>query len=373
MSDAEEEPLDLGDDYDLEEEDTKTEEQKAAKFHIGLGLLVKNKAPKLDLRRKKIGDAEVEELSERLASNTALREIILDENSITDESAAQLVLAVAKKRSGLTTLKLGNNAAIGKVSSDGSALAKALVDSTNLTDIDLSYCSISGAQAGALVKAITTTTVTALNLSNNMIGAQGAKSVGEALRENHTIARLDLSFSGMGDGGCKEIVNALKDKSQLTHLDLSYNGISKDGVEQMLDDIRENASLRVLNFEDTDIPEEDLESVKKKLSVNGFIKPERPVISNLEFNQFMLNFTLEPKVMRMVSYTVETKASGHEWRPVFNLNSNGGINLLGARQLSARLFGVSSERTYIARILASYASGTAASDVVVIRTPSASS
>ena len=86
-----------------------------------------------------------------------------------------------------------------------------------------------------------------LHIANN-IGDEGAKALGEALKENKTLTYLDISgTSSFRDG--------------LTYLDAADNlwmviignGIGDEGAKALSDSLKENKTLKVLDIRGTSL------------------------------------------------------------------------------------------------------------------------
>ena len=52
------------------------------------------------------------------------------------------------------------------------------------------------------------TSLTSINLSTNNIGAEGAKTIGEALKVNTSLTRIGLNTNNIGTEGAKAIGEA---------------------------------------------------------------------------------------------------------------------------------------------------------------------
>ena len=66
------------------------------------------------------------------------------------------------------------------------------------------------------------TSLTKISLRGNNIGDEGAKAIGEALKENTSLTEIFL-WNNIGDEGGKAIGEALKVNTSLTMIDLNYN------------------------------------------------------------------------------------------------------------------------------------------------------
>ncbi|CAF1667628.1 unnamed protein product, partial [Adineta ricciae] len=84
-------------------------------------------------------------------------------------------------------------------------------------------------------------TLTALYLSGNRIGDEGAQHIANALRTNTTLTTLDLSGNEIGDEGAQHIADALRTNTTLTTLHLSWNAIGAEGAQHIADALPTNA------------------------------------------------------------------------------------------------------------------------------------
>eukprot|EP01012_Entosiphon_sulcatum_P025573 TRINITY_DN30914_c0_g1_i1.p1 TRINITY_DN30914_c0_g1~~TRINITY_DN30914_c0_g1_i1.p1 ORF type:complete len:735 (+),score=211.41 TRINITY_DN30914_c0_g1_i1:67-2271(+) len=93
-----------------------------------------------------------------------------------------------------------------------------------------------------------------LALNKNDIGAEGGKHLGEALQQNTTLQRLELSDNTVGNVGISVICQALrKEKSGLTYLDVTNNKIGDKGGLEIATMIRTNTTLQTLGIKQNSI------------------------------------------------------------------------------------------------------------------------
>ena len=79
-----------------------------------------------------------------------------------------------------------------------------------------------------------------LDLSNCLIGSDGAQVLGETLVLSKVLCSLNLSRNGIGDIGAQDIANGLKGHTNLRELRLGTNFISSDGMSALIPVIRRN-------------------------------------------------------------------------------------------------------------------------------------
>jgi|TARA_B110000285_G_scaffold227776_1_gene289632 Ran GTPase-activating protein (RanGAP) involved in mRNA processing and transport len=82
-----------------------------------------------------------------------------------------------------------------------------------------------------------------LNLSRNMIAADGLIALSSALQENTSLISLNLAQNLIREGGVKEFVDALKVNKTLEELCLSLNKINNTGLEAFSGFLKDNSTL----------------------------------------------------------------------------------------------------------------------------------
>jgi hypothetical protein len=77
------------------------------------------------------------------------------------------------------------------------------------------------------------------------VGAHGAGALGALLRESSSLEALDASDNRLGDAGAKVVADALRSRTSLRVLRLARNGIRAAGGEALAAMLRGNTSLRL--------------------------------------------------------------------------------------------------------------------------------
>jgi uncharacterized protein (TIGR02996 family) len=101
----------------------------------------------------------------------------------------------------------------------------------NLKELDLSNCSIDASSMGVLMENICSSSVTRINLGNNPISDQGARSLA-SWPGLSSVTHLELYNCDIGSDGCRAILQS-PHLGKLTHLYLSSNEIADDGIEAL--------------------------------------------------------------------------------------------------------------------------------------------
>jgi Ran GTPase-activating protein (RanGAP) involved in mRNA processing and transport len=92
-----------------------------------------------------------------------------------------------------------------------------------------------------------------LDFTDNDVGVDVAKAIGQGLQTSHTLVRLYLSGNGIGDKGCEAICLALHGNRVLADLDISHNGITNTGAQKIGSALQANRSVIRFNIASNDI------------------------------------------------------------------------------------------------------------------------
>eukprot|EP00798_Chlamydomonas_sp_ICE-L_P005911 gene5911-33483_t len=95
--------------------------------------------------------------------------------------------------------------------------------------------------------------LTHVNLANNSLGNKAATRLGNMLSENSTLAFLDLSWNLIKAEGAQGLQEGLEVNTGLTSLNLSWNGLENEGGVFMGLAIKANQSLKLLDLSHTRI------------------------------------------------------------------------------------------------------------------------
>jgi Ran GTPase-activating protein (RanGAP) involved in mRNA processing and transport len=102
--------------------------------------------------------------------------------------------------------------------------------------LELAACDITDEVIHIIMKALhVNSSLESLDLSENLIGDDGAKSIAEALKVNYSIGELSLLCNVIEDDGAYEISSALDVNKSLRILNMNENPLSSDGVSSIVD------------------------------------------------------------------------------------------------------------------------------------------
>ncbi len=86
-------------------------------------------------------------------------------------------------------------------------------------------------------------TLVALDLGDNNLGAEGCRHLAAALERNSTSVTLDLGGNNVGADGCRYLAAALERNSTLRALSLHSNNIGTDGAAAFQTLLQSNCTL----------------------------------------------------------------------------------------------------------------------------------
>ena len=104
-----------------------------------------------------------------------------------------------------------------------------------------------------------------LILRGNCLSTRSAQSIGEMLKENHSLELLSLEWNQLGSSGASFIAHSLEKNSHLEQLDLRNNGIGDEGAVAFGQSLLSNESLRVLDLRWNQISDEGAYAFEKVL------------------------------------------------------------------------------------------------------------
>mmetsp|Transcript_35447 Transcript_35447/g.92734 ORF Transcript_35447/g.92734 Transcript_35447/m.92734 type:complete len:1347 (-) Transcript_35447:1023-5063(-) len=146
-----------------------------------------------------------------------------------------------------------------------------------------------------------------LDFTNNDVGVDVAKAIGQGLQTSHTLVRLYLSGNGIGDKGCEAICLALHGNRVLADLDISNNGMTNSGAQKIGSALQANRSVVRFNISMNDIGAIGAKALGSGIAVNTSVEyfncsqnlfgPDgtKPLARALQENETVTVFCLEGK------------------------------------------------------------------------------
>ena len=197
------------------------------------------------LKLLNINDNQItEEAGEALASvvlhNTKLKELHLSSNSF-GEGLLTITKAL-KHITSLTSLDFGNNN-ISKEAAD--ELALAIRSNKHLTELHMYNCNLKSSAVVILQSLSNVSTIKLLNVNDNQMPPQAAKTLASVIMCNTRLEKLYLRDSNLSEG-ILEVAKALQHITSLKSLDLSKNNISNEVSVELAVAIKSNKHLEEL-------------------------------------------------------------------------------------------------------------------------------
>jgi len=170
------------------------------------------------------GDGEcVAAVAAMLSSNGTLRELNLADNSLTTNLSEQVAPALVRNTS-LTALRI---ARVGLL--DATALAKAVATSQRIAVLDLSRNTCTAPAYRELCKAVSSGSLTDLNISGCDLDDTGGQSLAEAVRQGR-LHRLQCDNTGLSATVVASVMAGLSRSAQVDKLQFVDVGTAKAGA-----------------------------------------------------------------------------------------------------------------------------------------------
>eukprot|EP01012_Entosiphon_sulcatum_P022442 TRINITY_DN2739_c1_g1_i1.p1 TRINITY_DN2739_c1_g1~~TRINITY_DN2739_c1_g1_i1.p1 ORF type:complete len:431 (+),score=63.37 TRINITY_DN2739_c1_g1_i1:25-1293(+) len=185
--------------------------------------------------------------AEVLRAGCTLASLRLPENQIDSDKLKALITGLVRNDS-VTVLDLAHNA----IEDAGvRALAtlltrkKEILKELNLCDNNIRT---DGAKSLGRCLAINTT-ITSLNLRLNRLGDDGGRAIFDGLAENHTLLDLNLANNELGPAAAKSLSDVLRTNTTLTKLDITGNQLGDDSGRLLFDALEANAQSHLSSFD----------------------------------------------------------------------------------------------------------------------------
>mmetsp|Transcript_7889 Transcript_7889/g.15665 ORF Transcript_7889/g.15665 Transcript_7889/m.15665 type:complete len:394 (-) Transcript_7889:45-1226(-) len=241
---------------------------------VGAGLLARllqqNKTiVELSLYNNCLGQQGVEVLAQALSKpDCALQCLDLGWNDIGAEGADSLAEILKTNRS-IKRLYLQNNS----IGTDGlKPLAAAVETNSTLEILDIGFNQVTESNLGALTIMLEECRLIELNLSDNVIGPDGARRIAQAMDLNVSINSLNLQNTSIGSTGSAAIANLLMNNRTLRQLNLGNNAVCLAGAEALALSLKSGTSLESLILPYTRLGQQGVQVLANALQTNTSLR-----------------------------------------------------------------------------------------------------
>lgn len=228
-----------------------------------------------------IDDGDAEALANALRRNSHVASLDLSMNYRMSAAGFYPLAEVLRTNAVITHLDLSG---IHKFGAEGArTLSRALAVSESLTNVRLVWNNLGQEGACSLADALRTNKsikslslrgtkigpqgvksiasvlqgnaagIEALDLSENIVGAEGAQYIAEALCRNDVLKSLDLSACFIDLDGARSLAGALHSNNSVTFLDLRWNLVKTEGAELLVRSLGENETVTHLDLRHNEI------------------------------------------------------------------------------------------------------------------------
>eukprot|EP01102_Stenamoeba_stenopodia_P011184 TRINITY_DN3420_c0_g1_i1.p1 TRINITY_DN3420_c0_g1~~TRINITY_DN3420_c0_g1_i1.p1 ORF type:complete len:1127 (+),score=293.80 TRINITY_DN3420_c0_g1_i1:148-3381(+) len=201
----------------------------------------------IDLVNTGLLDKGIQTIFEALPSNNTIRHLYVGSNGVTEEGAVYIAKYLKHHNKlhslGVSLNRLGDKGA--------EIIADALKDDKTLERLSIASNRLSHVGATAIAEVVKhhpslryldfgfTKATSVLGELGNIMGDEGAKSIGEMLKVNKTLRGLDLLHNGIGQVGLQHVKEGLKENTTLVNLVTTqfgkvHNEITKEEIKHYL-------------------------------------------------------------------------------------------------------------------------------------------
>ena len=198
-------------------------------------------------------------LAPAIRDHARVREVQLDANRIGDRGASAIAAAVRATSAPFERLRVRDN--VNMTAAAAKAFASAMAGSGTLRELDASKAAFGAEGAKALCAGLAATaSLEILELSGCRLRAEGAKWLGDAVAKCATLRRLGVSRNSLGDKGVFELTSrGLDFTTSLSALDLSHNAVGPEGARRLRVALeRKCVTVRALEMEGNKLEEDEL-------------------------------------------------------------------------------------------------------------------
>lgn len=221
----------------------------------------------LDLGWNDIGAEGADSLAEILKTNRSIKRLYLQNNSIGTDGLKPLAAAV-ETNSALEILDIGFN----QVTESNLGALTIMLEECRLIELNLSDNVIGPDGARRIAQAMDlNVSINSLNLQNTSIGSTGSAAIANLLMNNRTLRQLNLGNNAVCLAGAEALALSLKSGTSLESLILPYTRLGQQGVQVLANALQTNTSLRFLDISGNSCHNHALNDICAMLEVNPWL------------------------------------------------------------------------------------------------------
>jgi Ran GTPase-activating protein (RanGAP) involved in mRNA processing and transport len=252
---------------------------------------------RINLRGNRLTDRGLGVFIDMLKRQVQILEVDLSDNKLDSRSSEALSSFLKTSHCTLQTLRLSS---ADLDDGETAVFMKALETNASLTVMDLSHNLLGGIGEKSVVRRGSSTGGAAianaimenvnlriLDLSWNKLGMSSAVYMGNALQFNNTLLELNLAYNGIKNEGAEAIGAALLLNICLIRLDLSYNGIGANGSIELAVGLRMDEHVQLLNMSGNPIGDDGGRALLQSLNYHAGAR--EILISDCSFEEMQIH------------------------------------------------------------------------------------
>ncbi|KAK2157190.1 hypothetical protein LSH36_196g06025 [Paralvinella palmiformis] len=219
---------------------------------IAIPMVINSRVTALNLAGNNLTSEGLEHIVKMMVENDFITRLNLSDNNLKTDGA-KLICEMLQLNDNLEVLDISGN---GFTSHDSTILCEAIENHIHLKVVNLSnneFGEESGKAIGSMISE--TASLRELDLSWNQIRGRAATEIAKGLKENICLKYFDLSWNGFGNKGCMELAEALS-SCTLTELNLESNRVGAEGVVALCKALPDTDELKTLKLGKNPLPEE---------------------------------------------------------------------------------------------------------------------
>jgi hypothetical protein len=260
----------------------------------------------MDVNGNTLGSAGLAEIASALYRNTSIQGLNISENGLDDPAAAIALRELLRRNKTITRLSMDHNT-FGSNDIVVRIIAEGFRNNTTLQVLDLSFCDLNDQGLSILAEGLGQQKrgLLNLNLSTNQITCSGLRAlVDNATAALSTVTHLNLRDNLILDEGVSFLAEALRRQTlpSLKSLQLAdCRGISDDGLVTLVSALEQNETLETINL------------IEGSFSAQGYLAlaSSLPNIKGLRQIDFSLS-TTDPSVMSALLEGFRKNTSLHD-------------------------------------------------------------